>query len=140
MRRPLTLLPALRAGDTADKPDPSRAGQHHNADAGQADARLTPVGDVATAPPGAVATLCYAPPNASSRIVIPSLSSSSPMTSGGRNRSTFPNVPHVSSTRPAAWQALATLAVVSGSGTSVPGLTSSIASIAPRPRTSPMTG
>ena len=41
--------------------------------------------------------------------------------------------------RPARWQALETAAVVAGSGSSVPGLVSSMASIAPRPRTSAMT-
>ncbi len=62
------------------------------------------------------------------------------MTSGGRNRSTLPKVPQVSTIIPLAWQVLATFAAAAASGSIVPGLTSSIASIAPRPRTSPMTG
>ena len=70
----------------------------------------------------------------------PSSSRSSPITSGGRNLITLPNVPQVSVTSPAWWQALATAVVVAGSGPGVPGLVSSIASIAPRPRTSAMTG
>ena len=37
------------------------------------------------------------------------------------------------------WQALATAAVVAASGSRVPGRVSSMATIAPRPRTSPIT-
>ena len=77
---------------------------------------------------------------ASSRMESPSSSRSSPITSGGRKRITLLNVPQVSVTSPAWWQARATAAVVAGSGSSVPGVVSSIASIAPRPRTSAMTG
>jgi hypothetical protein len=71
---------------------------------------------------------------------IPSSSKSSPITRGGRNRSTLPNVPHVSVTSPAWWHVRETAAVVAGSGSSVPGLVSSTANIAPRPRTSAITG
>ncbi len=46
----------------------------------------------------------------------------------------------MSTISPLAWQALATRAVASASGSVVPGLTISTAIIAPRPRTSPITG
>jgi hypothetical protein len=77
---------------------------------------------------------------ASFRMEIPSSSSVWLITSGGRNRSTLPYVPQVRVIIPSAWQVLATFAAAAASGSSVPGLTSSIASIAPRPRTSPITG
>ena len=67
------------------------------------------------------------------------------MTSGGRKRSTLPYVPQVSVSSPAAWQAFDTAAVVAASGAGPfgpmpPGSTISTAIIAPRPRTSPITG
>ena len=43
------------------------------------------------------------------------------MTSGGRKRSTLPYVPQVRTSRPSAWQALASAAVASGFGSLVPG-------------------
>src|SRR4029077_8490907 len=91
-------------------------------------------------PPDALRAISQTAAKASSRMDSPSSSRSSPITSGGRNLITLPNVTQESVTRPAWWQALTTAVVVAGSGSSVPGLVSSIASIAPRPRTSAMTG
>ena len=64
--------------------------------------------------------------------------SSSLMVSGGKKRRTLPNVPQDNTITPAVWQPTHSFMVSSGSGSSVPGLTNSIAIIAPRPRTSPM--
>src|SRR4029077_12464911 len=91
-------------------------------------------------PPDALPAMSQTAAKASSRMDRPSSSRSSPITSGGRNLITLPNVPQVSVTSPAWWQALATAAVVAGSGSSVPGLVSSIASIGPRPRRLAVTG
>jgi len=67
-----------------------------------------------------------------------SVSRSSPIASGGRKRSTLPNVPQVSTMTPRWCAAEATALARSGAGSSVPERTSSTAIIAPRPRTSPM--
>ena len=61
------------------------------------------------------------------------------MTTGGKKRITFAYVPAVRMSTPFCWQYLMTLAIASGFGSFEPGLTSSIACIAPRPRTSPIT-
>ena len=61
------------------------------------------------------------------------------MVSGGRNRSTLPNVPAVRVNTPLSWQCRVTAATASRLGSRVPGTTSSAAIIAPRPRISPIT-
>src|SRR5690349_2015576 len=77
-------------------------------------------------------------PNASSRTSRPSASRCSGIESGGRSRSTLPYVPQVSRISPRACAAAATAFVAATSGSPDDGSTSSTASIAPRPRTSPI--
>ena len=65
----------------------------------------------------------------------------SSMVSGGSSRITLPHVPQVSTTTPWAWQAAAmAAAAAAGRGWSCRAATSSMACMAPRPRTSPMAG
>ena len=61
------------------------------------------------------------------------------MTSGGSRRNTLPKLPHDRVTTPSVTGGDDRLAA-SASGSWVPGRTSSMAIIAPRPRTSPMPG
>ena len=52
----------------------------------------------------------------------------------------MPKLPHDRVTTPARWQAATIRLAASASGSLVPGRTSSMAIMAPRPRTSPMPG
>src|SRR6266576_3035938 len=88
------------------------------------------------------APYCNAAPTASSSTSRPSSSRGSSIVSGGSNRTTLPYVPAVNTITPRSSASRAIRFIVSAtSGSSVSGAsTSSIAHIAPRPRTSPTCG